>query len=489
MRLSGDLISDSILPLADQLAAQLQRIPPGRPWWLTLTVPWPEVSFLAVLKHAPESPRTYWESTAHLISLAGWGKVIELTDWGERRFQGIQDQANHLATQLFPLNPTAPIEAGPRWIGGFSFLPRASDETIWQAFPDAYFVLHRFQLSRIDGRVWLTINHLVEADHDTAELESFFGALLAEAHAVQVAAATDALTDVHPLVRVAATLGQETWHQMVAGALAHISKANFKKVVLARTLQADFDQPPAIEAIMENLAERYPDCFRFMIEPERKNSSGPGQAFIGASPELLAAVEYNQEAHTPTFRTAALAGTARRGSTQSQDNRLAQELLDSPKEQQEHAIVVQAIQTKLASLATELEVASKPELRKLGNLQHLETPIHGRLAYGRGVLDIVAALHPTPALGGWPQAPAQDYLASAEPFTRGWYAAPVGWFDPFGNGLFAVGIRSGLFNDRTATLFAGAGIVADSNPVKEWQETELKFRPLLEAIGGRVNDE
>src|SRR5512136_1753841 len=99
MRFMRDNIGDRIVPFAEQLGAQLRRVPPGRPWWLALSVPWPEVSFLAILKHAPESPRTYWESTAHPVSLIGWGKVLELTDWGEGRFQGIQEQAKHLATQ------------------------------------------------------------------------------------------------------------------------------------------------------------------------------------------------------------------------------------------------------------------------------------------------------------------------------------------------------------------------------------------------------
>jgi isochorismate synthase EntC len=124
----------------------------------------------------------------------------------------------------------------------------------------------------------------------------------------------------------------------------------------------------------------------------------------------------------------------------------------------------------------------------LGNVQHLETPIHGRLAPSWGVLDVAAALHPTPALGGWPKEAAQAYLAEAEPFNRGWYAAPVGWFDPWGNGLFAVAIRSGLLQGSQASLFAGAGIVEGSDPLQEWQETGLKFRPMLEAIGAQETD-
>ena len=210
-----------------------------------------------------------------------------------------------------------------------------------------------------------------------------------------------------------------------------------------------------------------------MIEPQ------PGRYFIGASPELLA------EVRAPFFRSTALAGTARRGETEAEDDRLGQELMQSPKERQEHAIVLNTIVEKLSALAEDVYYPTRPGLRKLGNVQHLETPIQGHLAPGRGVLEVVAALHPTPALGGWPQSAAQSYLNQAEPFGRGWYAAPIGWFDPWGNGLFAVGIRSGLFKENTATLFAGAGIVTGSEPGQEWRETELKFKPLLEAIGAQ----
>ncbi len=261
---------------------------------------------------------------------------------------------------------------------------------------------------------------------------------------------------------------------MVTGALERIKGGEFQKVVLARTLGGRLDEGPNISEALRGLEARYPDCYRFMIEPQ------PGQVFLGASPELLA------EVCAPHFRTTALAGTARRGASEEQDQALGQALLDNPKERAEHSIVVSAIQEKLAPLADTLQTAAAPHLRKLGNVQHLETGIQGQLAYGWGVLDVVAALHPTPAMGGWPGPAAQAYLSAVEPFSRGWYAAPVGWFDPLGNGLFAAAIRSGLIADNTVTLFAGAGILAGSDPDKEWQETGLKFKPILEALGGEI---
>lgn len=457
--------------------AQLQRLPHNRPLWLSYTIPWQDTDFLALLKTVAERPRFYWESSAHPVSLTGWGKAAVLTDWGVRRFHDLQAQVEHFSTRFLALNPEAPLDAGPRWMGGFSFLPLTSEDRLWQAFPDAYFLLPRVQLARVAGQVWLTINHLVNPAPDPTALLNFFEIAIKEVFSLQFQAASNSATPPSSPVRLSVTLSIQDWEQMVQDALQRIHQGEFRKVVLARTLRAEFPQPAPVIDILENLSERYPDCYRFLVEPQAD------QVFLGASPELLASVQ------APVFDTTALAGTIRRGLTPQEDEQLGRYLLMNAKDGQEHAIVVQAIQENLAPLAEALEVAPQPTLRKLGNLMHLETPIHGRLRRGWGVLDVVAALHPTPALGGWPRQTAQDFLSRAEPFERGWYAAPVGWMDPWGNGVFAVAIRTGLFSNATATLFAGAGIVADSDPMNEWNETALKFKPLVEALGGTLPDE
>lgn len=456
---------------------RLERLPQGRPLWLTYTVPWPEVNFLDLLAQIQEAPRFYWASSAHPISLLGWGKAAEITDWGEQRFHDIQAQAQHLATRLLPLNPDAPGEAGPRWMGSFSFQPFCGEQvgsTLWQAFPDAYFIMPRCQLARLDSQTWLTINHFVEEANDADGLAAFFDQCLDEVLALQQAAERGIKGNPQSSLQLRALPAQDEWGSMVNGALERIQRNEFQKVVLARTLAGQFSDRPQISEALRRLEIRYLDCYRFMIEPQ------PGQVFLGASPELLA------EVSAPQFCTAALAGTARRGTSPEHDQAFGQGLLSSPKERNEHAIVVRAIQEKLGPLTETLQIAAAPQLRKLGNVQHLETRIHGRLARGWGVLDVVAALHPTPAMGGWPGPAAQAYLAKVEPFSRGWYAAPIGWFDPLGNGLFAVAIRSGLISAGTATLFAGAGIVAGSDPNKEWQETNLKFKAILDALGGVI---
>lgn len=433
------------------------------------------LSFTALLDQAPPGPRLFWESTPDEPALVGWGLAAELTAAGDQRFSQVSQQARRLFAELVRLAPEAPEWSGPRLLGGFAFQPGSGREAAWRAFPDARFILPRIQFTRLGAQTWLTVNHLVAAPTPAQEIQAALADSLAEAQHI-----LSACQDAWPLfgsnttqpVEAGEELPYAAWRAMVANAVERIQAGEFEKVVLARTLQVRLPAAPQAGVLLEQLGQRYPDCYRFLVEPEA------GQVFLGATPELLVKVERQQ------FATTALAGTARRGATPESDRAAGQALLDSAKDRREQAIVVEAIRQKLAPLAAALEIPAAPGLRKLSNVQHLETPLRGRLAQGYSLLDLVAALHPTPALGGWPEPAARRYLEQAEPFERGWYAAPLGWLDSRGAGVFAVAIRSGLLAGRGARLFAGAGIVAGSDPEREWQETGLKFRPMLEALGG-----
>ncbi len=209
--------------------------------------------------------------------------------------------------------------------------------------------------------------------------------------------------------------------------------------------------------------------------------------FLAATPEILVRVEGDR------VETAALAGSAPRGRTPEEDAALASALQSSAKEQAEHAHVVEALSRVLAPRCAELEIDDTPGLRQLFGIQHLETLVSGRLLESEegqdAVLGLVAALHPTPAVGGVPHARASDWLRRFEGLDRGWYASPIGWLDAAGGGDFCVALRSALIrigsseSGREATtrawLFAGAGIVAGSVPEQELAETRIKLRALL----------
>jgi menaquinone-specific isochorismate synthase len=182
------------------------------------------------------------------------------------------------------------------------------------------------------------------------------------------------------------------------------------------------------------------------------------------------------------MHTAALAGSAPRGDSASEDSAFAQALLHSEKDQREHRLVFDSIVGRLAGLDLKLEHAPTPRLLGLANVHHLNTPISGNLPAGVHILDLVARLHPTPAVGGAAQEPALAAMRRLESFPRGLYAGPQGWVDHQGGGEFFVGIRSALIDGRNATAYAGAGIVSGSEPEKEFAETELKFKALIEAL-------
>lgn len=179
----------------------------------------------------------------------------------------------------------------------------------------------------------------------------------------------------------------------------------------------------------------------------------------------------------------ALAGSIGRGSSPEEDAALRRELLESAKERHEHRLVVEAIRRRLDGWSAKKSIPRRPQILALSNIQHLYTPIRARLRRAEGVLPLAAHLHPTPALGGTPRARALAFIRAEEPVTRGWYAGPVGWIGPDLDGVFAVAIRSAVIQNERAWLYAGGGIVADSQPEKEWQETALKFRPMLRALG------
>jgi isochorismate synthase len=179
----------------------------------------------------------------------------------------------------------------------------------------------------------------------------------------------------------------------------------------------------------------------------------------------------------------ALAGSAQRGATENEDERIGNELLHSEKNNIEHAIVVTQVREALLEHCSEVHVSPDPHLLKLKNVQHLETPISGRLLAGRCILDVMANLHPTPAVGGFPRQPALEAIRSIEQLDRGWYAGPLGWIGVEGHGEFAVALRSGLIEGNKATLFAGCGIVADSDPYAEYVESCLKLQAMLRGLG------
>ncbi len=252
------------------------------------------------------------------------------------------------------------------------------------------------------------------------------------------------------------------WDALVARALQAIAAGSLHKVVLARAVDVEARAEIDTSALLAALEARYPACRAFLVRGEK------GSAFLGATPEVLCRIDGDR------VFTEALAGSAQPGG--------AAALLGSRKDLREHRWVVDHIVAALAGLGSGVLRKPEPGLRTLANVVHLHTPISARLAPGRGVADVAAALHPTPAVAGVPAGAALEFLAQHEQLDRGLYAGLVGWVGP-DRAELAVALRCALVRGPHARLFVGAGIVEGSSAASEWAETELKAHALLDALG------
>ena len=245
------------------------------------------------------------------------------------------------------------------------------------------------------------------------------------------------------------------------------------KVTLAR--RVDVDHGPELGPFLAALRQIHDTCAIFAFaRPE-------GAVFCGATPELLAGTEGLE------VRALALAGTAPRGSSPPEDRRLADRLLNDPKELEEHGHVRSELMRRLSGGGFALGSPQQTGVLKLPGILHLATPISAVAPVGTSVLDVVGSLHPTPAVGGLPADETMDWIAAHEPFDRGWYAGPIGFCDLSGNGRFHAALRSCLIEGNRTSLFAGAGIVSASTPEGELQETDLKLGALLPSLSGMTD--
>ncbi|MFP4227800.1 MAG: isochorismate synthase MenF [Salinivenus sp.] len=355
---------------------------------------------------------------------------------------------------------TQTADPGARWYGGLRFdapQPRAPDwpDQSWQAFGTYRFVLPRFEWVVDNGATALACNLVLPRDAERLD------AILDAIDALVFPDATPVPDLPRPLGR-ADTPTQEGWTRMVNWALDAIGNKSLDKVVLARRVALDLGTPLDPLQVLQQLRGATENCFHFAVRP------GDGPAFVGASPERL----FRRRGRD--VRSEAVAGTRSRGNTPAADAVLRDELFQSPKERREHAFVQQAIRAELERLCTRIDTPEAPGELVLSRSRHLHAPLSGTLQDGVGTVDLIEALHPTPAVGGVPQAEALAAIRTQEPFDRGWYAGPVGWVGTDA-AEFTVGIRSGLVQEARLALFSGAGIVEGSVPEREWEEIEQKI--------------
>jgi menaquinone-specific isochorismate synthase len=257
------------------------------------------------------------------------------------------------------------------------------------------------------------------------------------------------------------------WEAVVAEAVRRITAGELEKVVLARDLVARTDEPLDVRWPLRRLADRYEMCWTFHVDE-----------LFGATPELLV----RRERGLVTSRV--LAGTIRRTGDDAHDLALAATLARSSKDLEEHEYAVRSVAEALRPYCSSMNVPEAPFVLHLPNVMHLATDVAGVVHDARGatVLDLAAALHPSAAVGGTPTGLAVAMIAEIEGMDRGRYAGPVGWIDATGDGEFGIALRSAEVRGDEVRLFAGCGIVADSDPEAELAEAQAKFVPVRDAL-------
>ncbi|QZA88135.1 isochorismate synthase [Salinarchaeum sp. IM2453] len=403
------------------------------------------------------APRIFWQDRNDMtFAGAGAAAVIQATH-EESRFDAIHTAAEQLFSNITHIGPEI---TRPRVFGGFSFDSKHVAKDHWSDFPAGYFVLPEQMLIRNGEHLYLVKTVVDTEPHDPSQLE------------VELKAAATQLPESYygaeqpPAIETTTIIpNKEEWIQIVTDAVSTIDETQLQKIVVATAMDVSLNNRLDIPTILRQFSLEYPKCYHFLIQPSAKN------AFFGPPPERLLAVD------DMDIATEALAGSAPRGDTEKLDQQYADSLLSSEKTRHEQQLVTDTITSALQSFGS--VTTEDRSVKKFNNIQHLHTPISANATSKTHILDILSMLHPSPAVGGLPKELALRTIQELEPFQRGWYASPVGWFDADGYGEFAVGIRSGVNTNSKLRLFAGNGIVSDSVPEEEWEEVNLKYDPVL----------
>ena len=383
---------------------------------------------------------------------------------GRSRFQAIQDQAARVFEGA--VSGDGPV----RVFGGFAFSPRQNGDPVWSSFPPALFHLPEAELEHNPSTGNCALVVRAPDRHEAKRSWERWADALRKSAAP--AAATRRHAGLEATGRAGRVSGMERaiWGRMVWRTLRRIRAGEAQKVVLARTLEVAPPRPVAPLDLAIALWEENHGSHVFLFEPV------PGEAVVGAAPEMIATLVNG------VVRATAVAGSVGVGADSVETAQLARRLFDSEKDRAEHDFVVQDMVARLSALGCAVHRDVEPHVLALARIQHLETKIAAEVPAGVKLLDILASLHPTPAVCGIPRNVALSILTGSEVFDRGWYAGPVGWLGSDGKGIFVPALRSAVSTGRRWRLFAGAGIVPGSDPALEWEETELKFHPVLRAM-------
>ncbi len=432
----------------------------------SISLPIDRVDPLVVMEHLaqPNQLSFYWENKSKKEAIAAIDAVAKLEIAGKNRFIKAEDFIQECLHKINYFHTPKQPFSKPLFFCSFSFFDNNEEN---YPFSAASIFLPRWQVAVKDEYCVLVANTII---NERVNIQKILTALWTKIEIIKSLGYNSSHLNYHSQKYIKKQVANpEKFKSSVSSALDKINSNYLNKIVLADVLDISASHRFNLFQSLNNLRQIHPNCYTFSI------SNGKGQNFIGASPERLITI------HNQQLIADALAGSAPRGKTPTEDAINADRLLNSEKERHEHSLVINFINQNLCELGLLPQVLA-PRLRQLSNIQHLWTPINAVVPANVHPLKIVAQLHPTPAVAGASRDFACNEIRHYENFERGLYAAPLGWVDSDGNCEFIVGIRSALIDGAHARLYAGAGIVAGSDPDKELAEIQLKLQALLKAL-------
>jgi isochorismate synthase len=444
----------------------------GREVLVAITVPVAPTVDPSAVAFASRRPGEPWlcfeQPDRSAAALAALGCVRRIERHGPGRFGAAAAAWRELVGNAEADAPDGPAGAGLVAVGGFAFADDGGAAPHWTGFAAADLVVPEVALARRGEDVRLTLCALAGADDVPDQIAERL-----ERRARSLRSAPLPLLDPAPAgrFRIASVAPPEHYEAAVARAVERIRAGDFEKIVLAREVAVHAPADHDAAAVFAVLRAAFRSCYVFC--------AGRGDAaFIAASPELLVRREGLRAS------TVALAGSTRRSADPAVDDHLGEQLMRSDKDREEQAIVARRIARALRPHSVWVAAPDEPAIIKVANIQHLATPIRAQLTHPRSVVELAGLLHPTPAVGGEPHAVAAPQIPALEGIDRGWYAGTVGWTDANEDGEFCVALRCALLRGREARLYAGVGVVGESDPAAELNETEVKLGALLPVLSG-----
>lgn len=396
-----------------------------------VTVELPEALRRPLIELLPPNPTSFIRNGGGII---GWGEAARITATGANRIAELGRKWRELVAGADIDDQVDLPGTGLVAFGSIAFADESSLESV--------LIVPEIIIGSRDGRMWLT-----SVNGATPPTPSKFAAAA-------------------PIALTSGTQTRAGFEASVSRAVDAIVSGLAEKVVLARDLVAEVGDDFDLRPVLAKLAERYPSCWVYSVD-----------GTFGASPELLVRVSHGQ------VSARVLAGTAGRGTDPGVDQAIAAALAASHKNLAEHSFAVDSLVQALAPFCDHVDADTEPFSLALPNVWHLASDVHGVLKEDASVLDVASALHPTAAVAGTPRLEALKLIAELEPFDRGRYAGPVGWIGADGDGEWAIALRGGQLSDGKLTAYAGCGIVAESEAEAELAETDLKFQPVIGALG------